>query len=405
MLRSSYHPVIALRRRSPYGRGAAAGLLLVVAICVSAVMAAAAEDLTTIGSRAGVDVPAVRVDPPPRRVTVIAGGDVLTESRVRASAAAAAAGTGRRFDFGPMFGELRPVIESADLAICNMELPIGTPGGPYGYAGRSPYGGNLLLAPHEIASGLRSAGFDRCSTASNHAYDTGSAGIISTLEALHASGISTVGTARGPAEAIDRVFEVQGVSVAHLAYTTYSNTVRPGASWLLNYTRNPAVIAAAVGRARASGAEVVLVSLHLSRELAAFPAPDDRALVSQLVAQTDVDAVFLHGPHVVQPFEMVGGTPVWWSLGNFVSEMGPPSVGRYASPRTSDGLLAYVEFTETPSGRYSARPMSVAICNDFVDRTVRAASVALARPDLPNRVSAELSACLGRTRGLVPDVW
>jgi poly-gamma-glutamate synthesis protein (capsule biosynthesis protein) len=383
-----------------FGRGALAGLLLVGAVCASVV---ASGDLTTIGSPADVAAPAVRVAPPPRRVTVLAGGDVLTESRVRASAAAAGARTGKRFDFEPMFGELRAVIESADLAICNMEIPIGKPGGPYGYAGRSPYGGNLLLAPYEIASGLRSAGFDRCSTASNHAYDTGTAGIVSTIEALHANGISTAGTARNPAEAVDRIFRVDGVDIAHLAYTTYSNTVRPGVSWLLNYTRNPSIIADAAGRARAGGAEIVLVSLHLSKELARFPAPDDRALVTRLVALADIDAVFLHGPHVVQPFEMVGGTPVWWSLGNFVSEMGPPSVGRYATPRASDGLLAYVEFTETPSGGYAARPMSVAICNDFVDRTVRSPTVALARPDLAGRVSAELSACLDRTRTLVPD--
>jgi hypothetical protein len=46
--------------------------------------------------------------------------------------------------------------------------------------------------------------------------------------------------------------------------------------------------------------------------------------------------------------------------------------------------------------------MSVAICNDLVDRTVRSATVALARHDLPDRVRSELSACLSRTRSLVP---
>jgi poly-gamma-glutamate synthesis protein (capsule biosynthesis protein) len=170
----------------------------------------------------------------------------------------------------------------------------------------------------------------------------------------------------------------------------------------MNYTRSASVIAAAVVRARAAGAEIVLVSLHLSRELAAYPAAADRALVTQLTALAEVDAVFLHGPHVVQPYETVDGTPVWWSLGNFVSEMGPPSVGRYASPRTSDGLLAFVEFAETSAGKFTARPMSVAICNDFVDRTVRSASVGLARADLPGRIRSELWSCLGRTRTLVP---
>ena len=40
--------------------------------------------------------------------------------------------------------------------------------------------------------------------------------------------------------------------------------------------------------------------------------------LASVTAAADVDAVFVHGPHVVQPFEFVNGTPVWWSLGNFV---------------------------------------------------------------------------------------
>lgn len=88
---------------------------------------------------------------------------------------------------------------------------------------------------------------------------------------------------------------------------------------------------------RSRGAEIVVVSIHVSVELRASPTPVDRALVQQLTSLADVDAVFIHGPHAVQPFEIVNGTPVWLSLGNFVSEMGPPSVGRYADARTADG--------------------------------------------------------------------
>ena len=100
--------------------------------------------------------------------------------------------------------------------------------------------------------------------------------------------------------------------------------------------------------------------------------------------------------------EVVNGTPVWWSLGNFVSEMGPPSVGRYASPRTSDGLLAFVRFDERAAGGFAVMTASIAVCNDFADRTVRSATVGLARPDLPIRVRDELSQCLARTRQPVP---
>jgi poly-gamma-glutamate synthesis protein (capsule biosynthesis protein) len=166
-------------------------------------------------------------------------------------------------------------------------------------------------------------------------------------------------------------------------------------------TRDPRRIADAVAAARAAGADLVLVSVHVSTELLTAPTTADRSLITTLTARADVDAVFVHGPHVVQPFELVNDTPVWWSLGNFVSEMGPPSGGRYANPRTSDGLLAFVRFEEQPSGRFAASPSSVAICNDFSDRTVRSATIGLARPQLAGRVHAELAQCLSRTRILV----
>jgi poly-gamma-glutamate synthesis protein (capsule biosynthesis protein) len=191
--------------------------------------------------------------------------------------------------------------------------------------------------------------------------------------------------------------------VAHLAYTTDSNTATPSEPWRLAHTRDPARIARDVDTARRSGAEIVLVSLHVLKELLTGPTTYDRALVTSFTSMADVDAVFVHGPHVVQPFEMVGDTPVWWSLGNFVSEMGPPSVGRYAEARTSDGLLAFVRFDQRDSGGFDVVTASIAICNDFVDRTVRPATLGLARTDLPNRVRDELSQCLARTHQSVPS--
>jgi poly-gamma-glutamate synthesis protein (capsule biosynthesis protein) len=302
-----------------------------------------------------------------------------------------------------MFDEVGEAVRTADLAICNMEIPVGRPGQAVGVFGQSPFGGKLLLAPYEVAPALRLAGFDRCSTASNHSFDLGVDGIAWTIQGLNEHGISTVGTARSVAESTDDTFEVDGVQMAHLAFTTFTNTVLPRDSWRLNYVRSPHPMAQRVATARARGAEIVIVSMHVGAELRAAPTPADRALVRQLTSLADVDAVFIHGPHVVQPFEIVNGTPVWWSLGNFVSEMGPPSVGRYAHPRTADGLLAFVDFRQRPDGGFDAFTRSIAVCNDFRDRTVRVAAVSLRSPDLPERVRSELSACRDRTRAVVPD--
>jgi hypothetical protein len=375
------------------------GLLVVVASCSVAI---GTHALGSLGSGASGTRTAVRLDPPARGVTVVAGGDVLTEERVRYHAARYGALSGRRFDFDPMFAPVAPILRSADVAICNMEIPVGIPGGPYGYAGRSPYGGNLLLAPYEIAPGLRNAGFDRCSTATNHAFDLGVAGIGTTIEALGANGIGSTGTARRRAESAPPIFVVDGVRIAHVSYTIASNTVPPADAWRLNLSQRSMTIAADVQDARRRGAQIVLLSVHVSIELQPGPTWADRALVDEVVRSSDVDAVFVHGPHVVQPVEMVRGTPVWWSLGNFVSEMGPPSTGRYADPRTSDGLLASVRFGETVDGDFAAYPATIAICNDLADRTVRSATAGLTDPNLPPRVHDELRACLARTRSVVP---
>ncbi len=284
----------------------------------------------------------MRLDPPPRSFNLVATGDVLTESVVNLNAALAA-GPGARFDFAPLFAPITTMLSGADIAICHMEMPIGAPGERPGVYGHSPFGGNLILAPYEIAAGLRRAGFDRCSSASNHSYDLAEAGIASTLAALDAVGISHVGTARFPNESALDIVPVNGVRLAHLAYTRYSNTVLPADPWRVNFASSPAQVAADVNAARAAGAEVVVVSLHLFTELFSAPTPEDRQFVTDLTALAHIDLVVEHGPHVIQPVERVNGTWVYWSVGNFISGMGTSS-STYNDPRTLDGLAATAAF-------------------------------------------------------------
>ena len=178
---------------------------------------------------------AVRLDPPPRSFSLIATGDVLTEALVTFAAAGFGASTGARYNFAPLFAPVTGMLSSADIAICHMEMPIGAPGDRPGVYGHSPFGGNLILAPYEIADGLRRAGFDRCSTASNHSNDLAEYGIDTTLAALDASGLTHVGTARSPAEAGIEAIVVNSVRLVHLAYTRYSNTVLPTEPWHVDF--------------------------------------------------------------------------------------------------------------------------------------------------------------------------
>lgn len=336
----------------------------------------------------------------PRRFTLAAVGDVLPENPVLLSAERAAR-PGERYRFQAVFEPVRELISAADLAICHMEIPIGRPGERPGVYGRSPFGGNLLLAPHELAAGLRDTGFDRCSTTSNHANDLGYGGITSTLDALDEVGIGHHGTARTLQEAGVSGVVVNGVAVAHLAYTRFSNTVRP-VGWQMAFASSPEQVAGDVLAARAAGAEVVVVSIHIGREREHAPIPADRAFITAMTALAEIDLVVEHGPHVVQPLEVVNGTPVFWSVGNFVSGMARPGDTTYG-PASLDGLVASATFTEAGPGRFEAAVTPVLICNEIVARTVHPVTAALADPSTPAWLRAELEACRRRATAIVPD--
>ena len=334
-----------------------------VLICTTALVVGASTATTAPTATTDLVVtsqlhPALRLTPPPRSFSLIATGDVLTESAVNDAAAAAASGTGRRYDFAPLFGPITPMVSSADIAICHMEIPIGVPGERAGIYGSSPFGGHLLLAPYEIASDLERTGFDRCSTASNHSNDLAEPGIDTTLAALDAAGISHAGTARSRAEATTDLLTVNGVRLAHLSYTRYSNTALPADPWRLNFAASPAQVAADVTAARAAGAEVVVVSLHIVQELLPAPLPAARQFVVE------------HGPHVAQPVEKVNGTWVYWSVGNLISGMGTPGRGVFADPRTLEELAATARFTETAPGVFGVETWPVVLCNDPFTRKV-----------------------------------
>lgn len=376
-------------------------------LCLAATLAAAtASSVTTsafdIANSEGLGA-ATRLSPPPRTFSLVATGDVLTESVVNFAAAQFAQGTGIRYDFAPLFAPISPMIASADIAICHMELPIGRPGDRAGVYGDTPSGHHRLLAPYEIAIAMKRVGFDQCSTASNHSNDLDTPGIDTTLAALDTAGLSHVGTARTPAEAVASLLTVNGVRLAHLSYTRWSNSPLPAEPWRVNFATSPAQVAADVTAARGAGADVVVVSVHISEELLPAPLPEDRQFIVDLTALTRIDLIIEHGPHVVQPVEEINGTWVYWSVGNLISGMGTPGRKRYDDPRTLDGLAATARFTETSSGVFDVEPWTVLVCNEPSTRVVYA-PIGGSTDALPPIVHFGLQACIARASSVVREL-
>jgi poly-gamma-glutamate capsule biosynthesis protein CapA/YwtB (metallophosphatase superfamily) len=371
-------------------------LVLLVPVALVSVPVRAAP----IGQGATATAPAHRLHPPERSFTLVAAGDFLAEDVVN-RAAAAMAPHGVRVDYEPLLRPVEPLVRKADLAICHMETPISTPGAAIGYIGRGPYGTALIAAASESALDLRRAGFDRCSTASNHANDLGAAGIASTLAAFDAAGISHSGTARSASEAGVSRLLVNGIRVAHLAYARNSNTGFPRDAWRLNRATDASQVVRDVARARASGAEVVVVSVHVYVEMQPGPTADDRSLITRITAGAGPDLVVVHGPHVVQPVERLNGKVVFWSVGNFISGMGVAGRGTYADPRTLDGLLATARFTQRSNGTWATTASPVLLCNVPATRVVYPGISWLRRTDLSPALRASLQACRARASAVV----
>ena len=130
----------------------------------------------------------------PARVTLAFTGDLLPHIAVDQRAAALGTASGAAFDFRPMFDQVTPLLAAADLALCHLEVPLSPDGAISGYP--------TFSAPVELADAVAAAGYDGCSTASNHTLDRGTPGVVTTLDRLDALGLGHAGSARTPEEAL-----------------------------------------------------------------------------------------------------------------------------------------------------------------------------------------------------------
>jgi poly-gamma-glutamate capsule biosynthesis protein CapA/YwtB (metallophosphatase superfamily) len=292
------------------------------------------------GDQPGTD-PAPDV-PGPRGFTIAASGDLLIHGGVRDQAADNGRASGRDFDFRPMFDRVRPVISAADLAICHLEVPLSADN-----TGLSGY--PLFSAPRELAPAIAHAGFDVCSTASNHSMDQGGDGAVATLDLLDDAGLGHAGMARTEDEATTpRITTVEDVEVAHLSYTYGLNgmPLPEGRPWMVDLIDEDRILGDAQ-RARDAGAEFVIASMHWGAEYQQAPSEEQRRLAEVMLDGGSVDLVLGHHAHVVQPITRIGDRYAVYGMGNFLSNQ---SAG-CCPAGAQDGVIMVIEVEEAPVER------------------------------------------------------
>jgi Bacterial capsule synthesis protein PGA_cap len=351
---------------------------------------------TTATASSAVGGPATTTTPILRSFKLIVAGDVLPHTQVVKAACGGSLRRDAPCSFERLLQPTQALVSSADLSICHLEVPLAPPG--KAVSGYPSFG-----APLQLVEGLKATGWDRCSTASNHSIDQGTLGIETTLNELERLEVGHTGSFRTATEAeTEELITINGVRIAHRSYTYGLNGLKlPKAQpFWVNLLRWQKILAD-VGKARAGGAEVVLVSIHWGQEYQSAPTAEQQRLAAILTASHQIDLIIGHHAHVVQPIAMMNERWVLYGLGNHLSAQ-VASKKRPAS--TQDGVLVEVGFVEQADHRFLAsRPVAHPTWVHPTTRQVFVVDEALNQPDTPAMLRPALTSSQTRAKRVIGE--
>lgn len=266
------------------------------------------------------------------KLTLLFAGDIMGHSD-QISAAAIVADS--LYDYQNCFSAVEPLLQSADLAIGNLELTL---------PGKPPYTGYpAFKSPDALADALAKAGFDLLFTANNHSADAGSKGIVHTIEALEKRFLFQTGTFRDTLER-DLLYPLvvykNGFKLVFLNYTYGTNGVQVKPPHYVNMIDREQ-IGRDIARAKAMQPDFLIAMMHWGDEYQTRFNREQEQLATEMI-DLGVDLIVGSHPHVVQPMRWYKRSDgrgerdvlVAYSLGNFISGQ--------TIPNTDGGILLKV---------------------------------------------------------------
>ncbi|MEO8230056.1 MAG: CapA family protein [Chloroflexota bacterium] len=271
---------------------------------------------------------------PTRTWTIVAGGDIMLDRGVAKVVKVQGKGADFPFDGGTATitgrtccsaldnpvpttrrtgarGAVRRLLTGADLAVANFENPA-----PDVF--RYHTTGTVFSADPKLIAGLDRAGIDVVSLGNNHIRDAGAQGILDTIKNLKKYGIKSTGAGANVAAARKpAVVDVNGARVAILGYDTIARYYAAGPSKAGSAQLSPAAVRADIKKARAAGADIVIVYPHWGTEYTPRPFASQQTL-ARAVIDAGADMVIGNHAHWVGAMEVYKGRPIWYALGNFV---------------------------------------------------------------------------------------
>ena len=208
---------------------------------------------------------------------------------------------------------------------------------------------NYRMHPANVAC-LTAAGIDCCVLANNHVLDWGRAGLLETLDTLHAIGLRTAGAGRNGAEAhaLAEIPLAQGGRVLVAAFGMPSSGVppqwaatddAPGVEVLEDLSDHNAERIARSVRAVKRPGDVVVASIHWGGNWGYAIGRAERRFAHRLIEESGVDIVYGHSSHHPKAIEVHAGKLVLYGCGDFVNDY--EGISGYESYRSDLGLMYF----------------------------------------------------------------
>jgi hypothetical protein len=257
-------------------------------------------------------------EPPP---SVIVVGDIMLAGRAKKAVA----------EFGPdyPFDGTLPLLRRAPIVLGNLE-------GPFAEKARKQQRNFSYRVDVSLASSLSRAGVNVVTLANNHLLDCGRSGVLETLDALSNANVFALGAGTNERAAHEPIILQAGaMRIGLLGYywnrRTAATADRPGSAM------DPPEALEADIRALREHADRIVVTFHWGVPYEREPSSEDRAK-ARFAVDCGADAVVGHHPHIVQPFEIYRGCPIFYSVGNFAFGSGNSR---------AEGLLVALRFEDT----------------------------------------------------------
>jgi poly-gamma-glutamate synthesis protein (capsule biosynthesis protein) len=282
------------------------------------------------------------------------------------------------------WGDLLPVLHSADLTVMNLECVIAGGGQPWS---RWPKVYHFRADPVAITA-LQVAGVACVTLANNHVLDYEEEALQEMLDRLDRAGIARTGAGRDRDEARrPALMEADGLRIAVVAFTDNEpdwavQPDRPGTNYIPITLDDRALgpVRDALAQAKAAGADLVVFAIHWGPNMVQRPTPQFRSF-ARAVIDAGADVVFGHSAHIFQGIEVYRERPIIYDAGDFVDDYAV-----HPELRNDWGLLFRLEVEEAAVRRIELIP--VAIGHRQVNRAQEQAHAAIA--ERVGRLSAEL---------------